>query len=102
MLGVTAAFTPMRDVADAEWDGFRVGYVAEDCMRRRVPPADAWAVLFETMVLSRQARAPAARLSCSDGLATADRVIAMIAAVDRGGALLSRSAWPVAKTGLRP
>jgi hypothetical protein len=41
MFGMTAALSVARDVAEAELDGFRVGYVSEDGTLHQVPLADA-------------------------------------------------------------
>jgi TnsA-like endonuclease N terminal len=54
MFDVTTAFSVVCDVADAELDGFLVGYVAEDGTQCRVPMADAWAVRFEAMAPARR------------------------------------------------
>jgi len=47
----------VRDVADAELEGFRVRFVAPDGGQHRVPLADAWAVPFEVMAPARRYRA---------------------------------------------
>jgi hypothetical protein len=47
MLGMTVTLSVVRDLADAELDGCRVGSVAEDCTQLRVPLVKAWAVRFE-------------------------------------------------------
>src|SRR5262245_9826154 len=57
MLGVTATLGLVRDVADAELDGFRLAYVAEDGSQHRLPLADAWAVRFEAVAPARRYRA---------------------------------------------
>jgi hypothetical protein len=54
MLVVTVALGVVRDVAGAEREAFRVGYVTEDGAQHQVLLEDAWAVRFEAVAPARR------------------------------------------------